>query len=384
MKKKLIFVVNHGAFFVSHRLVLAEEAIRRGWNVKLIIGQAGSSEMEVPAIKKLDSAGIEYKRLSFTTIGMNPLKELWGIFQLIFVLLKEKPDIVHTVSPKGMLYGGLAARITGVNSLVVAISGMGYLYTNTGNILKRVFVKCINKVTSFIFSHPNKVVIVQNLNDQQQILGYESVEASDVYLIPGSGVQIENFQNINTKGKGVVLFPARLLRDKGVLEFVDAARALKAKGHKWRFVLAGSANYANPSAVSKIVVDAWVKEGIVEWYGHVHDMIPLYAESDIVCLPSYREGMPKVLLEAAASGKAVVTTDVIGCREAIIDQQTGILVPVKNVDKLVEALETLILDKEKRVRFGNKGRELAKQKFSIESVIETTFAIYNRTKRIKA
>jgi len=375
---KIYFIVNHCAFFVSHRLALAVEAKRKGWDVKLIIGQAGSEEMEMPAVEKLNRAGIKYQRLSFTTVGMNPFRELLGLLQLILILRKEKPNIVHTVSPKGMLYGGVAARLARIKGLIVAISGMGYLYSSKGGLVKRSIVKVVDMLTSFVLRHSNKMLIVQNQDDLNYFVDKRSIENKRVCLIPGSGVELNKFPKSNIAESNIVLFPARLLKDKGIYEFVEAARIIRAKGCDWKFVLAGAANYGNPTSVNKELAESWVEEGIVEWLGYVGDMIPIYAKSAIVCLPSYREGMPKVLLEAAAAGKAVVTTDVIGCREAIIDGKTGILVPDKSVTPLVEALELLINDKDKRELYGNEGRKLAEKKFSIESVISSTFGVYEK------
>lgn len=374
--KKLYFIVNQGAFFVSHRLDLAIEAKKKGWKVKLLIGQSGSDEMELPAVEKLKEHEIEFQRLSYSPTGMNPFTEIWGVICLIFILIKEKPDVVHTVSPKGMLYGGFSSRIARVKSLVLAVSGMGYLYTNDAAGIKKIILKCVNSLTQFILNHPNKKIIVQNRDDYSFFSKVMSVGNSDIVLIPGSGVDLPKFEKINTHDNNTVILPARLLVDKGVYEFVEAARILIAKGIKWRFILIGSASYDNPTSIGDTQVKKWVDEGIIEWFGHTVDMLPVYSGCDVVCLPSYREGMPKVLLEAAAAGKPVITTDVIGCREAIIPNVTGLLVPVKNAMELALALDKLIKNKDLRSELGSNGRKLANEKFSIKSVVESTFNTY--------
>jgi glycosyltransferase involved in cell wall biosynthesis len=178
------------------------------------------------------------------------------------------------------------------------------------------------------------------------------------------------------RSENIVLLPARMLRDKGVLEFVEAARQLRRSHPDWRFVLAGAADYANPSAFSVEQIQAWVAEGIVEWWDYQADMPAVYRRTAIVCLPSYREGMPKCLLEAAAAGKPVVSTDVIGCREALLPGETGLLVPVKDAASLRDALAQLIDNPSMRATFGVRGRQLAQQKFSIDAVIERVFSIY--------
>lgn len=377
MKKKIYFIVNQGAFFVSHRLDLALKAKELGYQVKLLIGQSGSEEMELPAVKKLKEHGIEFQRLSYSPTGMNPFTEIWGVICLIYILVTEKPDLVHTVSPKGMLYGGFSARVARVKSLVLAVSGMGYLYTNDAVGIKKIVLKLVNNLTRFIVNHPNKTIIVQNKDDYSFFSEIMSVDDSDIVLIPGSGVDLLKFKNQKNLNSQSVILPARLLIDKGVHEFVEAARILIAKGVKWRFILVGSASYDNPTSIGDAQVKQWVDEGIVEWFGHTIDMLPVYSACDIVCLPSYREGMPKVLLEAAAAGKPIVTTDVVGCREAIIPNVTGLLVPVKNSVALAIALEKLIKNKEMRTEFGLAGRKLATEKFSIENVVASTFNIYS-------
>jgi glycosyltransferase involved in cell wall biosynthesis len=276
-----------------------------------------------------------------------------------------------------MLYGGLSSRIARVKSLVLAVSGMGYLYTNDAVGFKKIILKLANILIQFIVNHPNKKIIVQNKDDYYFFSKVMAVESNDIVLIPGSGVDLSKFKNIITQDNHSVILPARLLTDKGVNEFVQAAKVLNAKGIKWRFILVGSASYDNPTSIGDKQVKQWVDEGIVEWFGHTVDMLPIYNACDIVCLPSYREGMPKVLLEAAAAGKPVVTTDVVGCREAIIPDVTGLLVPARNTLELALALEKLILNKDLRSELGSNGRKLANEKFSIKSVVESTFNIYS-------
>jgi glycosyltransferase involved in cell wall biosynthesis len=170
--------------------------------------------------------------------------------------------------------------------------------------------------------------------------------------------------------------PARMLKDKGVEEFVEAARRIKTVMPDWRFILAGAAGYDNPSSISNAQLQLWKTEGCVEWLGHVNDMIPLFRESAIVCLPSYREGMPKALLEAAAAGCAIVTTDVTGCREAVEVGVTGDLVPVRNIDALADTLLSLMQDEPRRHLYGAKGQERARALFSVDSVVSQTVKIY--------
>lgn len=378
-RKRIAYVVNNAAFFVSHRLPVALASRNAGHDIRLFIGRAGSITMEEHAVKQLDVAQVKYHRVIFRGAGLNPFFELLGILQLIWLMIKFKPDIVHCASPKGVLYGGVVARLCGVPALVLAISGMGYAYTDIkGNINSRKLIRIIySAIVRFSFLHPNVRVIVQNQDDYKSLVNSELVKMACVALIRGSGVDLSLFVGAGSlKKMCMVVLPARMLKDKGVVEFVEAAQRIKAFAPNWRFVLAGAAGYDNPSAISVSQLQEWVNEGCVEWLGHVDDMTTLFREAAIVCLPSYREGMPKALLEAAAAGCAVVTTDVIGCREAIKPGLTGDLVPVRDSKALAKALLSLISDDQRRHLYGTNGQEMAKAMFSITSVVSQTIEIY--------
>ncbi len=382
-KKTLVFIINHIAFFVSHRLPIAVEAIRDGWDVFLVTGQPGSMEMEELAMQELRKHKIQHRRLLFSASGMNPVKETIGFFQLLIQLIRIRPHVVHTASPKGNLYGGIASRLVGIKALIVAISGMGFLYTGEANFIKSIIKKLYTILIAWVYRHPNLHIIVQNNDDFRTLIESKLAKKQNISLIPGSGVELEEYLNITEKeALPLVVLPARILKDKGVVEFVEAARILKKKGVNWRFALVGSAGYDNPSTVSKENLELWVKEGIVEWWGHREKMRDVYAQSSIVCLPSYREGMPKVLVEAAAAGRTVVTTDVIGCRDAIISKKTGELVPVRDSKSLALTLEVLIGDSAKRLEYGRAGRELAKEKYDVRSVTKKIIDLYNKMKEI--
>lgn len=378
-KKRVAYLVNHAAFFVSHRLPLAIGAKYSGFEVCLLTGQAGSQEMERVAVAQLQAASLAHKRAAFSSAGINPFVELMGLLQLVWFILWFRPDVVHCASPKGVLYGGIAARLCRVRGLVLAISGMGYAYTSgTGHGVVRALVRRLyGAFSGFAFHHPNARVIVQNQDDYQLVVEKGLALPHCVTLIPGSGVDLALFEGCSSANKvRMVLLPARMLKDKGVEEFVEAARRLRDLVPEWRFVLAGAAGYDNPSAIGVAQLEAWHFEGCVEWLGHVEDMTPLFREAAIVCLPSYREGMPKSLLEAAAAGCAVVTTDVTGCREAVVPGVTGDLVPVSDSDALTKAILSLVKDAQRRQAYGTNGQERAKAMFSVASVVSQTVSIY--------
>jgi glycosyltransferase involved in cell wall biosynthesis len=377
--KRIAYVINHVSFFMSHRMPLADGARRAGFNVCLLTGKAGSEEMERSAVTRLQAAGVAHRRAFFSSSGMNPFSELLGLLQLVWFIRGFKPDIVHCASPKGVLYGGIAARLCGVKGLVLAISGMGYAYTaGKGKGHRRSFVrKVYEALAGLAFRHPNLRVIVQNDDDYRTIIDSGKATAACVRLIPGSGVDLSRFEGCTPSEKSrMVMLPARMLKDKGVEEFVEAARRIKVVEPDWRFILVGAAGYDSPAAIHAERLQSWQTVGFVEWLGHVDDMTPLYRDSAIVCLPSYREGMPKALLEAAAAGCAVVTTDVAGCREAIEPGVTGDLVPVRDSEGLARALLSLIRDGKRRQAYGANGSVRARSRFSVTSVVSDTIETY--------
>ncbi len=376
---RVAYVVNNAAFFVSHRLPLALGALSAGFEVMLFTGQAGSERMESAAVAQLAVEGIDHRRTISRSAGLNPLVELLGMLQLIWFMIRYKPDVMHCASPKGVLYGGIAARICRVQGLVLAISGMGYAFTNGTDqgVARKVIKRIYSGLARVAFRHPNLRIIVQNEDDRTELVQSGWAVSARVTLIPGSGVDLTLFDPFEAAGKKpIVLLPARMLKDKGVLEFVAAASQLKTLVPEWQFVLAGAAGYDNPTAIAQADLERWQAEGVVQWLGHIDNMVPLFNEASIVCLPSYREGMPKALLEAAAAGCAVVTTDVAGCREAIVPGTTGDLVPVRDVDALVVALFSLIKDDSRRQAYGEHGRQRAMARFSVESVVQQTTDIY--------
>lgn len=374
---KILYVMNNAGFFCSHRLPIALAARQAGHDVMLLTGQPGSPALEAPALEQLRKHGVEHQVTAFHSGGVSPWKEGLGLAQIVAFMLRWKPDLVHCVSPKGVLYGGFAARLTRRPALVLAVSGMGSLFTGEARGLGRLFRRAYLLFARLSYGHRNCRVIVQNMDDRRLLVDSGLVGEERVTLIPGSGVPLQRYAGLPWDERDpLVILPARLLRDKGVVEFVEAARQLRAAGCRWRFALVGTAGYDNPYAISQAEVQAWVDEGSVEWWGHRDDMVPVFARARIVCLPSYREGMPKALLEAAAAGCAVVTTDTVGCREAVLPGRTGDLVPVRDAAALARVLGQLIDDPERQAAYGAAGRRLAQERFGIDAVIGGTLATY--------
>ena len=262
---------------------------------------------------------------------------------------------------------------------MLAVSGMGSLFTKSGGAMRTLLRWVYLKLVRLAYRHSNRRVIVQNEDDRGAIIAAGFAESEAIHLIPGSGVRLGQYLPLPLEGRqDLVVLPARLLREKGVEEFVFAARRIRAGGSPWRFALLGTADYDNPSSIATEQVQEWVAEGVVEWWGHRDDMAEVLGQAAIVCLPSYYpEGMPKALLEAAAAGCAVVTTDSVGCRDAIEAGVTGDLVPVRDAEALARVLQALIDSPERRLAYGAAGRELAIRKFDLDQVLRTTMGIYD-------
>lgn len=374
--KKIAFVVNNSAFFVSHRLTIAEKILKDGGEVKIFFGQGGNKIMEEEAIRTLNKKRIIFKKLMFSNSIKNIFLEIFGFLQLLNELRKFKPNIVHSISPKGNLYGILSCFFLSSRSIVIAFSGMGTLFTGNRNLAKKIGGIVYIFIFKTILRSIRYKIIVQNTDDKNFLKNNLKINSSNIFLIKGSGVYLNRYScNIDQKKKMVIL-PARMIKEKGIIEFVEAASYLKAKFNDWRFVLIGAADYDNPSVIKKEEIDAWVKEGFIEWTGYLNNLESYYKDSLIVCLPSYREGMPKCLLEAAAASCAVVTTDVIGCRDSIIPNVTGELVKVMNVNDLKKVLARLMNDTETIKKYGFNGLTLANKQYNIDMVILKTFDVY--------
>lgn len=367
---RLLFVVNNAAFFTSHRLPLGLAAAAEGYDVHVACPPS-------PALDALAARGFTVHPVPIERRRHTIVSEGRALRALTLLYRDLRPDIVHHVTVKPVLYGSLAARLAGVPALVNAMSGLGYLYTTTGGVasLRRGVVETIYRVA---FRHPRLRVIFQNPDDRDAFVRRRLVRARDAVLVRGSGVDPCVFAPAPEVGGSVpvIVLPARVLWDKGVGEFVDAARLLRARGVSFRAALVGDVDPGNPTSVPEEQIREWVAEGVVEWWGHRADMPAVYARSSVVCLPSYREGVPKALLEAAASGRSIVASDVPGCREVVVAGETGLLVPPRNAAALADALETLLADPQLRARLAAAGRRRVESEFTVDLIVAQHVALY--------
>lgn len=367
---KLLFVVNVDWFFLSHRLPVALAAKDAGYEVHVV-----TTLTEEKA--GLEKYGFVVHPVSINRSSAGVLGLLKLFLDFIRIFLSVRPDVVHLVTIKPVLVGGLAARLARVPGIVYAVSGLGHVFVAEG-VLGSLRRALVGSWYRFILKARNMRIIFQNPDDRRAIESVARLSPEKVVMIPGSGVDLSEYDyHPMPEGEVTVLMAARLLRTKGVREFVQAARLVKKTDPSVRFLLVGGLDPENPASISKQEIAAWKQESIVEPLGHRSDIAQLMQGAHIVALPSYYgEGLPKVLIEAAACGRAVVTTDMPGCRDAIEEGVTGLLVPPKDSAALAKALLELIGSRQRCVEMGQAGRKRAEDVFDVHAVTQTHLKIY--------
>ena len=368
---KLLFFVAVDWFFCSHFIERAKAAQRAGYEV-VVVTHVAQHRAAIEAV------GLRVISLAIDRRSLNPLAALLTLLQLVRIFRNEKPDLFHQVALKPILLGGLAARFTGGGRIINAVVGGGYVFTSMSPLM-RAIRPLVQKALKYFLNPVGSVVVFENRDDMEDFVRAGQVRAEDAVLIRGAGVDPTLYkERLSHNSVPLVVVPARLLWDKGLGEFVEAARILRMAGIKARFALVGGADPGNRASIDSDVLDQWSKEAAVELWGFRNDMLKVFSEADIVCLPSYREGLPKALLEAMAAGLPCVTTDVPGCREAIRDGETGFLVPPKDPKALANALQVLIQDTALRKQMGRRGRVQALNEFSSSIICEQTLQLYKK------
>lgn len=370
-KKKVIILVNNLKFFITHRFPLIEALYKKGYKINVAYGEGRNEDL-----KFLHKRGFVTFYIPIYRGSINLLKESITFLKILRFFIDQKPDLVHLITIKPYIYGGIISRLTNVPNVVSAVSGLGSLFIDKS--LKKNFLKfLLFYMFKIAFNHNNQKIILHNYDDLNYLSRWGVINPLKTKIIKGSGVNLENFQDLKEHpGLPVVCLAARLLRDKGIIEFILASKILKKEGIEARFIIAGDLDKQNPSGLNLNELENLNKDNCVEFFGYQNDIPDLFSKSHIICLPSYREGMPKSLLEAAAAGRAIVTTDVPGCRDAIINNKTGLLVPKKDSSKLAEAIKFLINHPKKRILMGKAGRRLAEKEYKIEKVIQNHLDIY--------
>lgn len=383
--RRLLFLVNDAPFFVSHRLSLATAAVARGFAVDV------AAPHDPDASAAIGRAGATFHDLPLRRGGQNPFAEARLCAAFFGLLRTLRPDLVHAITMKPVIYGGAAARLARAPAAVFSVTGLGHLFlteTPRAKILRRAVLALFR----FALHHPNARTIFQNADDRRMFEHAGIVDPGETVLVPGTGVDLTVFRprdvrdvrDVRDGGDGgdgeppVVLFPARLIGEKGVREFAAAARRLKADGVAGRFALAGRSDPENPSDVGAARVAEWERDGIVEYWGFSTDMPETLRRADVVCMPSYREGSPRSLIEALATGLPIVTTDAVGCRDLVEDGGNGYLVPVGDGAAVAEAVGKLLRDPGLRARMGAHSRAMAERAYGVDRFVADTFAVYRK------
>ena len=382
-KSTILFLVNAPEFFLSHRLSIATAAKKKGYDVHVATANGDS-------ILEIENYGLKHHVIPISRSGINPIYELYTLASIIRLYIKIQPNLVHMVSIKPIIYGGIAARLMRIRSVVFAISGLGYVFVDESHkaSILRYLVRFLYK---FALGQKNMSAIFHNFEDRDMFLKFYNNPFGDssqltrlkpekASVIRGSGIDLNKFSyhQESKNQKPFIVMVSRLLKEKGILDFTGAARIIKNRGCSANFCIVGDLDYGNPSSLSESELSELKNEKIVEFIGYKENIFDILSSSNIVVLPSYREGLPKILIEAAACGRATVTTDVPGCRDAIEPDKTGILVPVRDTTKLADAIEKLINNPEMRIQYGKAGRELAEKEFNIETVIQKHLVLYKK------
>ena len=375
MKKKLFIVVNQDWFFLSHRLPIGMAAKEAGYDVTIVSEDTGVSD-------KIREAGLKTINLPINKAGTNIKDEIKTFFFLYKLFRREKPDIVHLVGLKTMLWGSLACRLAGVKAMVSAVCGLGVLFDEEH--AHSFMTRSILKVLRLTHKKKRLAVIFQNNDDKAIFLNAKIMKEEQCAFTNGSGINLQNYDYTPEPTDGLIkiIFTARMVEDKGTLVLIDAAKKLESeyKG-KVQFLLCGGLD-TNPNGITKEMLESRCDGEYIQWLGHRKDVLELLKQSHIMAFPSwYREGLPKSVIEAEAIGRPVVTTDSVGCRDTVVDGKNGYMIPIKDSDALAMALKKLIDNPELRQTMGKNAREFAVKRFDIKDVVKVHMDVYDNILR---
>ncbi len=369
-KAKILFLVTEDWYFCSHRLPIARAA--RDAGMEVVVATRVSDRAEAIRAEGFRLLPIGLRRRSF-----NPFREVAALAELVRLYRRERPDLVHHVAMKPVLYGSFAAWLCGGLTAVNALAGLGFVFASS-NLRARALRPFVRFALRFLLNRVNGKVVLQNPDDRRALQETAGIKPERMMVIPGSGVDTTHFQSLpEPPGASIgVAMVARMLAVKGVYDLIAAARLLARRDKRVRVLLYGMPDPDNPTSIPRAQLEAWTAEGIVEWRGFEVDVRRIWREAHIAVLPSYGEGVPKSLLEAAACGRPVVTTDAPGCREVVRPDETGLLVPPGEVEALAGALAHLAGDEALRRAMGEKGRRFIEATFSERLVVTQTMALY--------
>ena len=368
--KHLVYVITEDWFFASHFLDRAKAAVDKGYKVSVITRCRETA-------REFRQYGLAPINIEFSRRGLNPITELITIFRLRTILKRIRPDIVHNVALKPVVLGSLAAQFAGVQNIVNAPVGMGYVFTSEEN-RARILRPVVNALIRYSLGRQVRHVIIENNDDFNNLVASGFAKKDSIALIKGAGVDTKKFDyKPEPDGQVRVIMVSRLLRDKGVQEFIDAAKLVKARESTVQFVLVGDVDEGNPTSLTADQLTDLRKSRDVTWLGARTDIAELLAASHVACLPSYREGLPKSLIEAASAGRPIVTTDVPGCREVVTHMVNGLLIQPRDVTALATAIEKLVNDPQLRQSMGKENRQKAESEYANEMIIAQTHGVYD-------
>ncbi|CAM9092670.1 unnamed protein product [Phaeothamnion confervicola] len=377
--KRLLFLINDARFFVTHILPLARAAIAAGYDTHIALPFHGTALDASADLAAIHATGAVLHDVPLRRGGMAVFRELQACARIWQLMRQLRPDILHAITIKPILYGGLAARLLRLKQVIFFITGLGHVFIAQGY-KARAIRYLVMLGYRLVLRYGRAITVFENAADRALFLQAGLLRQAQSVLIPGVGVNCSEFYPAPQPPPfpPVVMLPARLQSEKGVREFVAASERLAAQGITVRMVLVGYADFDRPEGITAAELQAWRGQGVIEWWGHSTTMPETLRQAHIVCLPSYREGFSKTLIEAAASGLPVITSDVPGCRDAVRAGETALLIPPRDASALAEALVRLLRDADLRARMGAKGRALAIREFSVERFIAANLALYER------
>jgi len=370
-RKKLLYFVTEDWYFVSHRIDLATEAKNKGFDITVLTNVKKHGDI-------IRSKGFNLINLNVDRHGKNIIQDIKIIYKIFNIYRRERPDIVHHIALKPVLYGTFCAMLTRIRLIINTFPGMGYLF-ESNNYIHRIYTEIIYLIFRIIFYFGNVQTIVQNTETKENFIRRKISKSSKIHLIRGSGVNLSRYSegNILHNNTPIILFASRLLWQKGIKDFVEVANLVREYNKNIKFVIVGEPDEGNPNSVDESVLREWQNSGSIEWWGYRDDMPKIIRGSSIICLPTYYgEGIPKILIEAAACCKPIIATNVPGCREIVIDKFNGFLVPVHQPHIIADKINILINDTKLCRVMGAEGRKLVKTFFSIKIINTKTINLY--------
>ncbi|NRG44683.1 glycosyltransferase family 4 protein [Bacillus sp. CRN 9] len=357
---KIAVLSSHTSSLFWFRLDMMKDFINKGHTV-IALG----SEPEEEWKKKFEEHNIDYRQLYVERNGMNPLNDLRTLSSLYKFMYKERPDKVFAYQAKTIVYGSIAAKLNGISEIYPLIAGLGSIFRGKG--IKNKIVKVIMKIEYRVACNLSKKVFFQNHDDKNEFIRNSLIKNDKTFIINGSGVNLERFKPTPLPQESAFLFIGRLIKDKGIMEYLEACKMIKAKHNNVRCLLVGPFD-SNPSAIKPEELSPYIESGIVEYFGEQRDVRPFVTQCSTYILPSYHEGTPKTVLEAMAMGRSIITSDAPGCKETVINGINGYLVKVKDVQGLVDKMEHLISNQEISKKMGEESLKIARKKYDVKII----------------